>query len=272
MITESPGFRVFFSLIYASAEAFTQTAVSQTFTQIGVTVFKLILTGVRELKALTRTLFLYKAGHTKNFNFHGLNPQRILNPSKPAILFLHGDRHNQSGVIPLAKYLRNADVGAIFTVNLEYDELHPEHHRQQLIERILEIKALYAQEELSLILVGHSKGAIEAAYLAFCEDRTPGVKIEKIISIAGRLKVVTSSFRSCHQNLVPLVHTVYRAIRRNFTVPLYNIAGDFDWNAPLEAMIVNNSRKHAYIAPNQSHMSILFAEETHKKVLEFISH
>lgn len=271
MISETPGFRLLFSRIYSSAEAFTQTAIPQIFALLGITLFKLILTAARELKALAKTLLLYRIGQTKNFNFHGLNPQRIPNPHKPAILLLHGDKHNQSGMLPLAKYLSKADVGSLFTVNLDYSETYPAKHRHQLTTRILEIKELYDQDELRLIIVGHSKGAIEAAHLAFCEDRTPGVKIEKIISIAGRLKVVNSSFRSCHQRLVPLIHKIYRAIKRNFTVPFYNIAGDLDWNAPVEAMIINDSSKHACVIPNQSHMSILFAEETHKKVLEYIS-
>lgn len=265
--------RLFFAQVYSTAEAFTQTALSQTLAQLIHNVFKVLLTAAQEIKALTKTIFRYNYGKTAIFNIHGLNPKQIQNVKRPAILFLHGDKHNQSAVLPFAEYLTKvkAETGSIFTVNLDYKEKDPSSYREVLKRKILEIKDLYNQQELRLIIVGHSKGAIEGAHLAFCEDALPGVNIQKVISIAGRLKVVNSTFRSCHPDLVPLVMTTHRGIKKNIG-KLFNIAGDLDWNAPTEAMIINDSNEHARIVKNHSHVSILYAEETQKAILEFINY
>lgn len=264
-------FNLLVSQIYASGEAVVKSILSQTINQIALKTLKLTLTGMREAKALTKAVLLYSCGRSENFHFYRLNPQQILQQDKPAILFLHGDQHNQSAALPLASYLKKANVGPIFTLNLDYNDENPTVHRKQISERISVIKKLYNQEELKLIIIGHSKGAIEGAHLAFCEQNIQGVSIEKVISIAGRLRVVPARFRNCHPSLQPLVNKIHQAILRAHTKPvLYNIAGDSDWNAPIEAMIVNGSLKRSHILPNHSHVSVLFAEEAHAKILEFI--
>lgn len=263
--------RPLLSQIYTRIEALAELARSQTITHMALKTLQLALTGLREAKAVSKAVLLYSCGKLERFNFYGLNPQRILQQDKPAILFLHGDHHNQSAALPLASYLKETGVGAMFTVNLTYNDENSTPHRKQIFNRISEIKKLYEQEELKIIIVGHSKGAIEGAHLAFCGQKIQGVHIEKVISIAGRLKVVPTRWRNCHPTLQPLVNKVHQAIISSPTTPiLYNIAGDSDWNAPIEAMVINDSSKHSHILRNHSHLSILFAKEAHEKVLAFI--
>lgn len=259
--------RPLLSQIYTGIETLAKLVRSQTITQIALKA----LTAIQEGKALAKAIFLYNYGKSEDFHFHGLNPKHVVKQEQPAILFLHGDRHNQSAALPLARYLENANIGAMFTVNLEYNDENPDAHREKIVKKILKIKKIYNQKELKLILAGHSKGAIEGAHLAFCAQKIQGVHIEKVISIAGRLKVVPGRWRNCHPTLQPLVNKVYQAIKNRPSEPvLYTIAGDSDWNAPIEAMLVSNSLKHSHTLRNHSHVSILFAKEAHEKVLEFI--
>lgn len=261
----------FISQVYGSAVAALKCPLSQTITQTALKALQLALAGIREAKALTKAILLYSYGKSENFNFYGLNPKHIIQQDSPAILFLHGDKHNQSAALSLASYLKTASVGPIFTVNLDYNEENPAEHRKQLFEKIAYIKNLYTQKELKLILIGHSKGAIEGAHLAFCDQKIQGVRIEKVISIAGRLKVVPARWRSCHPELQALVNKVYQAILSRPQKPLlYTIAGNSDWNAPIEAMLANDPSIRSHILPNHSHVSVLFAEEAHAKILEFI--
>jgi hypothetical protein len=234
-----------------------------------------IITVVTEFYALALyNPWIYFYAYSKSFNHYGLNPSSLSHHEidKPAILFLHGVQHNQSGALPLAKVLTKANVGAVFTVNLIYDNGCPEIHEQQLRKRIEEIQQLYAlkgRKELRLILIGHSRGGIEALNYACCQEPQENVFIESIITIASRVADVDSLWRACPSLMKSLMKKIMAAAHRRKEI-LYHIVSSRDWIVPLEATLFNTEENHHHILHNRSHMGILYAEETHIKVVEFI--
>lgn len=215
------------------------------------------------------------SGKRKKFHFYGLNPTQLNREQldKPAILFLHGQFHNQSGALPLAKQLQHASIGPVFTINLKYNEKHPEKHERLLQERIAEIKQLYEEggrKNLDLILIGHSRGGIEALNY-ICHHKPKDVNVVRIITIAARIGItdILEQWRACPYNIKILIENIVKE-RENYRDLLYHVASNKDWRLPLDSALYNTDKKHHHIVKNRSHMGILYAGETHRKVIEYI--
>lgn len=116
---------------------------------------------------LTEPLQVFKAayyfpkGWKTNFTYHQLNPKKIDAIAQPPILLLHGNYHNQSAWIPLAKVLHDLGKKPVFTLNLPHGEITFEDH-VRINRKINDIKALY-RSSIKIDLIGHSRGA-EAAF------------------------------------------------------------------------------------------------------------
>lgn len=225
------------------------------------------------------SIFIYnlstiRSGLKEPFRWHGLNPTQLdkNEARKPAILFLHGQGHNQSGVIPLAKKLQKANISPVFTLNLTYNEKKPELHENQLIQRISEIKELYkknGQKNLQLILVGHSRGGIEALNYICCKGPQKNVTVKCLITIAVRMEEVPTKWRNCSTQVIELIRSFSKE-KHKYRDLLYHVASDKDWRVPLDAALYNKDKGHYHIVKNRSHMGILYAKETHDKVIEYI--
>jgi hypothetical protein len=106
-----------------------------------------------------------------NLSNYGLNPSK-LTPAQaqyPALLCLHGNYHNQSAWLPLAKYLYNKKYpGPIFTLNLPAGSI-TQQDTKLINEKIESIKTCYRESNgnensLKINLIGHSRGAHLVAY------------------------------------------------------------------------------------------------------------
>lgn len=213
-------------------------------------------------------------GKVHPYQFHGLNPETLTDEEskKPAILFLHGQGHNQSGALPLAKELNSANISPVFTLNLYYDEKNPQTHEQLLRKRIHEIQTLYhekGKQKVDLILVGHSRGGIEALNYICHEPPQKNLRIKAVITIASRLADVPSSLRGCPSRIKSLIQKIMKEKHKHHPI-LYHVVSNKDWVVPLEAAISNKDNGHCHIVTNRSHMAILYAKETHDKVIEYI--
>lgn len=218
------------------------------------------------------TLFSKGNCSPSRFKYYGLNPDFLSDTqaNAPAILCLHGDKGNQSCFLPLAKRLQGI-ASAVFTMNLGYDDDHPEIARTQLQNRIVEIKQRYqakGKKHLDLIIIGHSKGAITGAEYAFCLETPKDIQVQKVISIAGRLRVWTNSWRQCPCPIASTVSGIYEQFRNKPTSSLHVISAEKDWLLPQEASKVGDN---VYVVKRKSHLSVLFAQETHDKVIEIIN-
>lgn len=112
----------------------------------------------------------YPLGLVNKFQFFGLNPDRITpeQAQKRPLLLLHGNMHNQSAWLSLAKVLQHSDGGPIYTVNLNNGPL-TEDDRLIIYAKIEEIKRHYAEhgiDDVKIDIGGHSRGARMAFYSA----------------------------------------------------------------------------------------------------------
>ncbi len=111
---------------------------------------------------------LYPLGDKKYFNFYGLNPavltkeQRLQSP----ILLVHGNIHNQSAWLSLAKELKVLNR-AVYTINLPAGKITKKDH-DLVNQKIAEIQLQFLNPDLKIDLIGHSRGALmafEAAWI-----------------------------------------------------------------------------------------------------------
>jgi hypothetical protein len=203
-------------------------------------------------------LFLH--GNFQSVDFQGSAP----------LLLLHGMYGHPLALLHLADIAQKVSLGPIFSLYLRYDELKPEVHRSLIKLAIDKIEMLVEAQGIKfkgLVTAGHSMGAIESAYRAFVSKDS---RIQTVISIAGRLRVVQSKENPCRESLMPTVESVYKGIQEQPEVPLYQIAAGADWNAPLEATIVRQDDACYHIVENAMHFNVLYHKETCHKFNEFL--
>lgn len=185
-------------------------------------------------------------------------------------LILHGHYSHPLVMLHIAEMMRKTTKGPVFSFYVSYDELNPKTHRRLLAQAIDHIEKLLKEKDSSLkgiVMVGHSMGAVESAYQAFVK-KDP--RITSVISIAGRLKVVESLLSPCDDSFKPTVDKVFNGIQALPNVPLFQIIGSKDWNAPLEAMLIREHKGYYCIVDKAMHFNILFHKEMHTKLPEFL--
>lgn len=117
--------------------------------------------------ATFKSSFCYPVGYRNQFNYFGLNPISLSpeQTEKRPILLLHGNYHNQSAFLFLAKILSEKDLGPVYTLNLHSGPL-TEKDTDLIQEKIHQIQSQYEiyGKKVKIDLVGHSRGA----EMAFC--------------------------------------------------------------------------------------------------------
>lgn len=173
-------------------------------------------------------------------------------------------------MLHLAEIAQKTNSGPVFSFYVSYDLVNLDFHRSLLKQAIDGIEKIFRDNDCSLqgiMLVGHSMGAIEAAYTAFVENDK---RILSIISIAGRLKVVESVNSPCRESLKETLHKIYREVQSNPNLPLYQIVGRHDWNASLESTLIRKSDDCYHIVEDGMHFNILFHKDIYRKLPEFL--
>lgn len=178
---------------------------------------------------------------------------------KPVLLFLHGDHSHPATLLPI---LDSCEEYTCYSIHLSYNDDIPELHRK-VLDCALEL-ITKKHEDSSIILVGHSKGAIESSYAAFVKEDE---RIRAVISIAGRLALPLGD-ESCGNDLRPTISKIQEAIEKRYDIPLYQIVAENDWNAPLKATRVRPDT--AAIINNAYHLNILYFNETCARLHEFL--
>jgi hypothetical protein len=206
-------------------------------------------------------------GWKKHFNFYGLNPKKISaeQANKRPILLLHGNYHNQSAWLALAKKLVRSKLGPVYTVNLPSGKLTIKD--QQIInKKIEEIKAQYlvhGKHDIKIDIVGHSRGGQLAHLISFAnwhiddqgnyfeDGRCIRPDIGKVIRLGNILN-------SEH------VSDIYA---RKMGDRFYEIVGRYD---------VLTREKSLLEAAHQleldcSHVQLLYSHAVHRQILEWRS-
>ncbi len=189
----------------------------------------------------------------------------------PAILLLHGEHGHPCTMLHLGD-IAQAEGRAVFSVHMPYDDEQPENHRlllKQCIDRINLIIEQKGGSLSNLLLVGHSRGAIEAADEAYVRNNP---KVNGVIALAGRLKVIDPSERPCRKTLEPTVDAIWNRLRhfdQPLRVPLYQIAANHDWCIDPEASIVRTDYDHRYV--DASHLCMINHPDTLEKFKMWIA-
>lgn len=190
-----------------------------------------------------------------------------------AILLLHGDNGGHPfSTLPLAEVAQKTKRGPVFSIYLSYDDKNPEKHHQllrQAIDKIVELIEGKGFHFSGITLAGHSKGGIVGAEAAFVHKDK---RIEKVISVAGRLNDFDDV--PCNPAIREAVRTVYKAIIDNPKIPLYQIVGDKDWNAPLKATAVRNAEDPRFcrVVKGAYHLDLVYKPETKDAFKAFLEH
>jgi len=185
-------------------------------------------------------------------------------------LILHGLHAHPLLMLHLAEMAQKANMGPVYSLHVSYDEVNLDIHRSLLKKAIDLTEKLLSNTNDSLkgiVFVGHSMGAIEAAYRAFVENDR---RIISVISIAGRLKFVESINSPCRESLRDTLNKIIEGIQLQPNLPLYQIVGRHDWNASLESTLIRKNVEYYHIVENAMHLNILFHKDMHKIFPEFL--
>lgn len=116
-------------------------------------------------------------------------------------------------------------------------------------------------------MVGHSRGALEAAHCAYVENDT---RIQAVIAIAGRFKVTPPPDRAPRDTLIPTVASVEGALATAPPDNLYQIGAGQDWCIPLEASLTVGNPNHRLLLAQAMHLNILYAAETRSQLAQWL--
>ncbi len=189
----------------------------------------------------------------------------------PALLLLHGEHAHPFSLLHLADIAKQQGR-SVFSVHLAYDDEHPERHRSllsQSIDKIDQIIQARGGKLSSLVLAGHSRGAMEAANEAFAVNNP---KVNGVIAIAGRFKVITPSDRPCRPSLEASVNALWDKIghwSQSLRVPFYQIAAKRDWCMDPEASIARTDHEHLYV--DAGHLGVINHPSTLNQFKEWLA-
>ena len=195
-------------------------------------------------------------------------PTPLQKQSAKIILLVHGQGAAPATFLPLAQKLQAVGL-AVYTVKYESTEDNPL-PTAVLIERIKELAKEHPFEEVELI--GHSLGGSMAARLAFMENQGGlndlGIKISKVISIAGRLLFIPDAWSwYCPKLEGELKILMQDYARNNEQAELFTISGVKDALIPTRSVHIGLQKNQQYMAPNRRHFETVFATEVHTQVL-----
>lgn len=209
------------------------------------------------------------AGKVAHLFVHGSMAANQISPMH-AVLLLHGDHSHPCTMLHLADVAK-LQGKAVFSISLPYDDNHPENHRSLLDQGIEKIRHIAEEQKipLDLKLIGHSRGALEAASATY-EMNYP--EISGVIAIAGRFRIMDQTDRPCRESLAPSVHAIWTKLQPSqpLDVPFYQIAAMRDWCIDTEASIVRKDQPYYYV--DAQHLSVLYHLDTIDQINNWIAH
>jgi pimeloyl-ACP methyl ester carboxylesterase len=186
---------------------------------------------------------------------YGLNPSQLTEEQKarPIVLFAHGAGDTPWAWRRHAKHLQHQGL-ALFTL-----PSHSEREYMRALDGVLtRCREQGMRGEISLILVGHSLGAIRHYQLLL--EGVPGARVEHLFSIAGRSRVNTRWLRPLFSRLVPILDRIDEAfLKRPHLLNLVtSVVAGHDWLLPASAA----ERGDVLSLSGESHLSVKDAPET----------
>lgn len=210
----------------------------------------------------------------------GLFPPSSPKPTSPSpklktpILLIHGYLHNHSGWV-FAKYqLSKANLGPIYTINLDSLTHDIPHFARQVQQKALEI-----EEETgihSLILIGHSMGGLVSAY--YNENLAPKGKITNLVTIGSPLsgtQIASYGLGRCAKQMQyqsRFLKTLSTQISHNDSTRYFHVLGKNDavispWHSAHGPQPTNPS----LVLEGYGHISLLFSQRVCSQIVQWIS-
>lgn len=192
------------------------------------------------------------------------NLNTIRQETVSVILILHGDYGHPSAHLNLADMAASHGY-AVFSLFLFY-RTNPSLNQAQIKQAITTLEQLIqsANKRINrLVLIGHSRGAVEAAYQGYVEKHP---KITDIISIAGRLKILDPSPLPCKPALQATVESIWNELnnQKNTLSPrLYQVVALQDQAVDHRTSAIRDENR---LEVNAGHCGILFHPTTLKQI------
>lgn len=217
-----------------------------------------------ELLPAIKAAFMSAANLKKDFNFYGMNPKVLTTEElkKQPILLIHGNYHNQSAWLSLAKKLQSSNLGPVYTVNLPCGAITDKDY-EILDDKLEEIKGLYKKANacpIKVNVIGHSRGgflASEMAWKTLKKDKE-GNQYWKRSEDIGKIISIGHPLDPEETQLIQLVD-------ENFKDRLYEITGEHDILASNHKSLLPHHRQSII---NSGHLGLLYSDETHKIIIE----
>ncbi len=180
----------------------------------------------------------------------------------PAALLLHGDFGHPFATLSLADALCEQGIN-VFSLYVQYKDVNPELHRQAIVAAIDRMIEIVGDREV--VLVGHSRGAIEAAYVAYVQQAS---RIKGVVCIAGRLRINENSDLPCRAALRPTVAAIGEHLKKMPVSPtLLQIVATYD---QVIDSSVSSISSHNRLEIKTGHTRILFQPQTVASILSFL--
>ncbi|MCB1148759.1 MAG: hypothetical protein KDK48_01210 [Chlamydiia bacterium] len=219
----------------------------------------------------------WKGSYEDDFTYYGVNP-RVLSrdeAKKPATIFLHAQGSNQGSWLPMLHRLESSNLGPRFSINYAGEAFE-----EKLLEKIEMIRKLYlaaGADHVELNLVGHSLGATNAVDFGYNPQKwLEGVRIVKIVAIAGRLKNIeppteTPYYAYCYDVLIRLDEIWERVMRRLGGAELFTCRAEEDWLIPAESIDLGEDEKHRITIQGRGHLRVVFSRAATDYVLKCLA-
>lgn len=206
--------------------------------------------------------FLSVANWKSHFNYYDMNPITLMEDQlkKQPILLIHGNYHNQSAWLDLAKELQLQNIGPVYTVNVPNREI-TEVDYEIVQKKIDEIKEQYKNHnsDIKINLIGHSRGAYLAHQFSWWNKYYDGKffwnrseDIGKVIKIGQVLK----------QKEIDTIQKWYP----DFKDRVYEITGKYDFLYSPQSFLQDTHKKEI----DMGHLGLIYSPDTHQQIIKWL--
>ncbi len=207
-----------------------------------------------------KAALLMPFGMKTHFNFYNLNPRNLTKEQldKEPILCIHGNLHNQTAWLSLAKSMQSIGLGPLYTINVPSGEITTKDY--EILEmKIKEIKAAY-KKNIKIHFISHSRGGWLAVSKTW-SNIGPGVERYWSPRSSDIGKVITMGFSLGKQSI-----QMVEKYDPHFKDSLFEIAGTYDvlWT---DASVLPASNQYSI---DVGHVGLLNSLEAHQTIIDIL--
>jgi hypothetical protein len=187
------------------------------------------------------------------------------------VILLPGQDAPKATMVPLARRLEKEGMKNIIICAYQITEKDPLPIKE-LDELIKRIRDISSHKIVDIVLIGHSLGAIIGLKYTYSGRIPKGVRISKIISLAGRLRYIRNLFWWCCDTIKKEIKKTYDLFEKDPNrVSLFTIAGGNDGLVPLASVHIatnpyNPEQNKGITVEGCGHLGIVFSQKAHEKI------